>query len=160
MVVKYGMAKAKSVAKTLLRSGWHANVSLQSDGSPVVYVRGCDFDKLLLEAVDEGLSSLYGPTKGVVYSLLENSFNVSRLEIPSKIKEFADAIERIFGFGAKTLEVFIMERLNEKVGLIIKYPQELEDLKFTNYVMAARKSFLMKKDLSVQAQQDDGRKVT
>jgi len=101
------------------------------------------FEKLLLEAVDDGLSSLGDSAKYAIYFHLEKTFNINKQNIPSKIEEFADAIEKIFGFGAKPLEVLIMRRLYEKVGGAVEYPKH-KDLVFAEYVAAARQSFLKK----------------
>ena len=104
-----------------------------------------NFEKLLLEAVDEGLSSLGDSGKYAIYSHLENNYRINKRDIPSKIEEFADAIEKIFGFGAKPLEILMMKRLYEKVGGIVEYPQEQKDLVFAEYVAAVKQSFLKKK---------------
>ena len=141
--------KTNKTANTLLKAGWYANVSFGSDGLPILYVRVCSFEKLLLEAIDEGLHSLCGSSKQVIYSQLEMAFNIKRQDIPFRIEEFTDAIEKILGFGAKVLEVRIMERLNEKVGQV-EYPKELGDLIFTEYVAAVRRSFLKKKNRFVR----------
>ena len=101
------------------------------------------FEKLLLEAVDEGLSSLGDSAKYAIYFHLEKTFKINKRNIPSKIEEFADAIEKIFGFGAKPLEILIMQRLYEKVGGVVEYPKH-KDLVFAEYVAAARQSFLKK----------------
>ena len=101
------------------------------------------FEKLLMEAVDDGLSSLGDSAKHAIYFHLEKTFNINRRDIPSKIEEFADAIEKIFGFGAKPIEVLIMRRLYEKVGGVVEYPEHKE-LVFAEYVAAARQSFLKK----------------
>lgn len=103
----------------------------------------CDrnFEKILLEAVDEGLSSLGDSPKYAVYFYLKKEFKLDKRDIPQKIEEFTDAIERIFGLGAKFLEILIMKRLYEKVGHIFEYNQEMKDLVFTEYVEAAKKSF-------------------
>jgi hypothetical protein len=103
----------------------------------------CDrnFVKLLLEAVDEGLSSLGDSPKQAIYFYLKKEFKLDKRDIPQKIEEFTDAIERIFGLGAKFLEILIMKRLYEKVGHEFEYSQEQKDLVFTEYVDAAKKSF-------------------
>ena len=98
------------------------------------------FDKLLLEAVDEGLSSLGESSKQAIYFHLARSFNIRRNNIPSKIEVFAEAIEKIFGLGANFLEALIMRRLYEKIGGVFEW-KEPEELVFTEYVMAAKRSF-------------------
>jgi len=104
-----------------------------------------DFEKLLLEAVDEGLSSLGESSKRAIYFYLKIGFNLKKHEIPYKIEDFADAIEKIFGLGANFLEVLIMKRLYEKVGQPLKL-QVSKDFTFTEYVAAVRRSFLEKRE--------------
>lgn len=98
-----------------------------------------DFRKLLLEAVDEGLSSLGNSQKQAIYFCLEKTFAVKKKEIPNKVEEFASAIEKIFGNGAKILEIQIMKHLYEKVGPDFEYFPEKDNLLFTEYVEAASK---------------------
>jgi len=96
------------------------------------------FEKLLLEAVDEALSSLGASSKQAIYFHLENTFDINKPDIPHKIEEFANAIEKIFGPGAKFLEIQIMKRLYKKVGPFKYFPER--GLIFTEYVAAARLS--------------------
>jgi hypothetical protein len=103
-----------------------------------------DFDKFLLEAVDEGLSSLGESSKQAIYFHLEERFNVKKKEIPYKIEAFAEGIEKIFGLGANFLKILIMKQLHKKVGQSLKWP-ESQDLTFIEYVVAAKRSFLWKK---------------
>jgi len=103
-----------------------------------------DFDKLLLEAVDEGLSSLGESSKQAIYFHLEKSFNLDKEEIPYRVEDFAGAIEQIFGLGGNVIEITIMQRLYEKVRRDIKL-RGSEDLTFTKYVAALKRSFLERK---------------
>lgn len=96
------------------------------------------FEKLLLEALDETLSSLGDSSKEAIYFHLEKTFSINKQDIPYKIEEFANAIEKIFGSGARLLEIKIMKRLYEKVGPVFKYFPERDDLVFTEYMAAAR----------------------
>jgi hypothetical protein len=100
-----------------------------------------DFKKLLLEAVDEGLSSLGNSSKKVLYSHLDKGFRIKKQEIPEKIDAFADAIENIFGVGAGSIEVLIMKRLHEKAGQNLRWHAP-KDLIFTDYVTVLRRDFL------------------
>lgn len=92
------------------------------------------FEKLLLEAVDEALSSL-GMSSKHIYFHLEKDFNLKKRDIPHKIGEFTNAIEKIFGPGARVLEIQIMKRLYEKVGPFKHFPKR--NLTFIEYVEAA-----------------------
>jgi hypothetical protein len=99
---------------------------------------GRSFERLLLESIDEALSSLGRSTKQAIYFHLEKDFDISKKDIPHKIDEFAKAIEKIFGFGAKFLEIQIMKNLYEKTGNHFEYLPEQDNLIFTEYVTAAR----------------------
>jgi hypothetical protein len=97
-----------------------------------------DFEELLREAIDEGLSLLGESSKQVVYFHLEKTFKMNRQEIPYKIEEFIAAIERIFGTGAKILEIQIMKCLFKKVGYKLKKYSGQKSLEFTEYVEAVK----------------------
>src|SRR3989304_7537998 len=105
---------------------------LQSDISEKVSIlelpRNRCFEELLAEAVDEGLSSLGDSAKQAIYFHLEKTFSIEKQNIPNKFEEFTNAIEKIFGLGAKTLEIRIIKSLYEKVGRDFKYFPEKENI--------------------------------
>jgi nucleoside-diphosphate-sugar epimerase len=92
-----------------------------------------NFEKLLIEAVDNVFSSLGDSCKQAIYFHLKDCYNVSKHEIPYRIGDFADALEKIFGLGAKLIEIEIMRALFAKVQ-DFSYSPKQEDLSFTNYV--------------------------
>ncbi len=100
-----------------------------------------DFEKLLLEAIDEGLGSLGDSSRQSIYFHLDKSFNIKKDQIPEKIHTFESAIESIFGLGANFLELLIMRRLHEKVGQEVEMPVS-ETLVFAEYVDASKRQFL------------------
>ena len=96
-----------------------------------------NFDQLLLDAIDEGLSGLGEAGKASIYIHLEGIFNIRKQEIPNKLDDFSNALQRIFGLGARHLEILIMKNLHAKVGSLRKLddPNWLaQDLTFTKYV--------------------------
>ena len=103
-----------------------------------------DFKRILLEAVDEGLSSLGESSKVAVYFHLQKNFNVRKEEIPCNVEAFAEAMEKIFGQGATFLEILIMKRLHEKVRLNLR-GHSFQSLEFTEYVTMAKQSFMERK---------------
>jgi hypothetical protein len=76
-----------------------------------------NFSKVLLAAVEEGLSSLGDSPKQAILFHLESSFMIKKEEIPTSLTEFTRALEGIFGPGASYLEKLIARRLYEKLGL-------------------------------------------
>jgi len=101
------------------------------------------FEELLLQAIDEGLTTLGESSRTAIYFHLEKSFNIKKHQIPEKTENFAEAIEQIFGVGADFLEILIMKQLYEKVGRSFKW-QPSKNLEFTEYVAAVKQSFLKK----------------
>jgi len=96
-----------------------------------------NFDQLLLDAIDEGLSGLGEAGKASIYIHLEGIFNIRKQEIPNKLDGFSNALQRIFGLGARQLEILIVKNLYEKVGSLCRLnePRLLsQDLTFTKYV--------------------------
>lgn len=81
---------------------------------------------------------------------MEKKFKIKKRQIPYKTEEFVDALEKIFGLGAKFLEILILKQLYEKVGQIFEWNEKQTDLIFTEYIVAARRSFLKKKQWQVQ----------
>ncbi len=100
-----------------------------------------NFEEILIEAIDEGLSSLGESSRQAIYFHLERDFCIKKREIPFKIKDFTESIEKIFGVGAGFLEVLIMKRLHEKIGGKLEI-QESTDFAFNKYVTTIRKRFL------------------
>ena len=129
-------------AKSQKRDTTTATDASESKTSPIpktnVNKKIVDFEELLQEAIDEGLSLLGESAKQVVYFHLEKTFKMNRLDIPYRIEEFIDAINRIFGTGAKILEIQIMKCLFKKAGCTIKHHPEQNDLEFAEYVEAVK----------------------
>lgn len=98
------------------------------------------FEQLLLQAVDEELTSLGNSVKKTIYYHLKQTFKIDRQDIPHNIDQFAQALEQIFGTGAKFLEIGIMKRLHDKAQNNIDYLPEENDLIFTEYIKAAEQS--------------------
>jgi len=104
-----------------------------------------EFDRLLLEAVDEALFAMGKSSKQTIYSHIEQAFNIKRRDIPNKLDEFANAIEKLFGLGANCLKILIMKSLYEKVGRTVEL-RDAEDFQFTAYVAAIKQSFVGNKE--------------
>jgi hypothetical protein len=74
-----------------------------------------DFERLVLDSIDEALSSLEEKLKEVTYARLE-SFGVPKYEISRHIGVFTRVIESVFGADAHDLKLLILKRLYEKNG--------------------------------------------
>lgn len=102
------------------------------------------FCEILLEAIDEAFSSL-GESIGEAMNFhLDKSFGISRREIPFRIDDFSDALEKIFGLGARHLEILIMKNLHAKAK--VEYNWDLPkwvvpELTFKEYIRNVKRSF-------------------
>jgi len=106
------------------------------------------FDKLLIEAVDETFSILGESAKRSIYFHLENNFHIEKDDIPLKTAKFAEALEKIFGVGAKLLKIKIMKGLYRKVRKTKIYGwKQPEDFKLTRYVEVLKQNFLKSQKL-------------
>ena len=100
------------------------------------------FDELLLIAIDEALSSLGESAKQSIYFHIKTS-KVTRNKIPENLREFQAGLEKIFGVGARFIEILIMKNLYTKIGQPLMM-EKSEKLEFIEYVNAAKQSFLKK----------------
>lgn len=101
------------------------------------------FEKILLEAVDEALASLGDSARQSIYFHLEDKGNITKNEIPQRVEDFADGLEKIFGAGAQFLKILIMRKLYEKIGKPLEW-DENKELVFVEYVAAVKHSFVKK----------------
>jgi len=97
-----------------------------------------EFEKLLVEAIDESLSSLGESPKQAILFHLENTFNIKKQEISNNIDGFDYALKKTFGPGASFLEKLIINKLCEKAYLVFKGvpPQEVG---FSETLLAVRR---------------------
>jgi len=102
------------------------------------------FEKLLHEAVDNALSSLGDSAKQAIYFHLKDKFNITKNDIPYHLDDFADALERIFGLGARFIEILIMKNLYAQIGQRLDW-NENKELGFVEYVAVAKQGFLKRK---------------
>lgn len=93
-----------------------------------------------MNAIDEALFSLGESVEQAIYFHIQTKFKVQRTEIPSKLEEFQGALEKIFGAGARYIEILIMKNVYTQIGqsIMVENGKELE---FIRYMNAAREAF-------------------
>ena len=96
-----------------------------------------EFEKAVLEAVDETFLSFGDSVKHSLYYYLENRHGVGRGEIPFKFEGFVKGLRSIFGEGANILVKMIAKRLYGKLGLPF---EEKAGWSLIDYVEHARKN--------------------
>jgi hypothetical protein len=107
------------------------------------------FDESLVEAIDETLTSMGAPLKNTVYFKLENSFNISKDEIPKRIEDFTIFLNKTFGLGASLFEIRCMQILHSKIEVDIQLTKNewsvsewiTKGMTFEKYVCSARNNY-------------------
>jgi len=107
-----------------------------------------DFDDILLKSIDEAFFSLGESVRQSIYFHLEEQFQIKRKQIPKHLKKFQTSIEKIFGSGARFLEILIMKNLYLKVGCSVKTGDSSSgySVDFISYVNEARSSYANAKE--------------
>ena len=83
------------------------------------------FEVTVIEAIDESLGAFKNLNKQEIYSHLENRFGIKKQEIPSKIEDFADAMEQMFGIGAKLIEIRIIKIIHKRIPEFVFTPRKI-----------------------------------
>ena len=76
-----------------------------------------EFQKALLEAVDEAFLYLGEGVRRTLYSYLEKHHGLTREEVPLKLEAFDKGLRSVFGEGASVLAGMIARRLYGRLGL-------------------------------------------
>jgi hypothetical protein len=87
-----------------------------------------NFDKTLISAIEEGLCPLGESSKQAIFFHLEKSFDIKKENIPTKLREFKEALEGIFGPGAQIIEKSITKCLQNKLGLQVENTDNVDIL--------------------------------
>ena len=98
----------------------------------------------MLEAIDEAFLSLGEQAKVAIYLYLEKSTGIKKQEIPFRIDDFQVALERLFGEGARYLEILVIGRLHEKLQTSYRWDMPscvVPDLTFKDYLRLVNRSF-------------------
>jgi hypothetical protein len=116
----------------------------QSFGTELTVGTRRSFYDTLLEAIDEAFSSLGESSKIAVYLHLENSMGIKKQEIPFRIDDFQNALERIFGVGTRLLEILFVKNLHEKIKTTYKWDMPrwvVPELTFQEYLHLVKTEF-------------------
>jgi hypothetical protein len=120
----------------------------KTESSPFAFEMSIASDRsfydIFLEAIDEAFSTLGEPLKASIYFCLENSMGIKKQEIPFRIDDFQNALEKLFGMGARHLEILFVKKLHEKIQVTCKWDMPrcvVPELTFKEYVRLAKMNF-------------------
>ncbi|MCS7096143.1 MAG: DUF3227 domain-containing protein [Candidatus Bathyarchaeota archaeon] len=95
--------------------------------------------RLLLESIDESMSTLGETVKATIMFLLKRKFNMDVQEAIEKPEEFVYALRNAIGSkGSQILENLILAKFHSKLGL--KYEKN-ENKEFAEYIRDACRKF-------------------
>jgi hypothetical protein len=100
------------------------------------------FDFMLLEAIDEALNTLGDSVKRSVYFHLETTYKIERQKIPQKIDEFSNSLDKMFGLGARYIEILIMKKFYPKIQIACDWQEPefiIPELSFKDYIELMKK---------------------
>ena len=83
-----------------------------------------------------------------MYFHLRDHFNLEKTHIPRRLKDFSNALERIFGLGVMYLEIRIIKNIYFKMGLAVNPTKHViiaPDTTFEENVLPARQLFESKR---------------
>ena len=124
--------KSATILKTHLEVELFQNEQIKSEDK---------FNKTIIDAVDHSFSAFSNLDKQQIYFSLENNFKITKKEIPCKIEAFTNALEKMFGAGAKVIEIKIVEAIHDKVKGFKFFPTK-NDISFEEYISSLR-AFLL-----------------
>ena len=95
------------------------------------------FEELVIEAVDQTFTNLGLKVKQVFYYFLENHYKLSKMDIPNRIGDFVEALEKVFGTSALLIEIDVLRSLQQRVPSFT-YLQERSELSFESYLASLK----------------------
>ena len=75
------------------------------------------FNQILLESIDETLTTLGDANKTAMYNSLNAYFYIAKNQIPSKIDTFTKVLRAVFGNASLHLEKIIIKHVENKTGI-------------------------------------------
>jgi KaiC/GvpD/RAD55 family RecA-like ATPase len=79
----------------------------------------CDLlslEEAMLSAIDNGLLALGKVVRDTIYDRFDRMYHLRREEIPNKLDTFHDALQTMFGAGAKVIETQIVRAFSARLG--------------------------------------------
>jgi len=81
-----------------------------------------DFDTLLIDAVDEVVTEIFGTKSSSVFWCHYLAFlGISREEMPNQLPRLFNSLGTIFGVAQQTVGEFIIRKLYEKANVPLNY---------------------------------------
>jgi hypothetical protein len=96
-------------------------------------------EKILVEAVDEGLLVPGEIVRAAIYERLERSYQVKRGEIPEKLETFQLALEELLDKSGKVMEKLIAKSLYRRLELSFTQHDGWTLIDYVNHAKGAKR---------------------
>jgi hypothetical protein len=116
---------------------------IQTENMPKIEIeinlKSSKFDDLFLEALDCTFLKLLGNNaKQAFFSFLDQKYALSKEDIPNRIGDLADGLEKIFGASAPLLELEVMKNLKKSVPSF-NYLAKSPEISFEEYAESLKR---------------------
>ena len=102
--------------------------------------RALNFKDILWEAIDYSFLKIFDDVcKSSTYNFLRK--DLEKFQLPEEINKFLITIEKLFGFGSKLIEIYIMEYLNRRVENSTRITSLDENFSLSEYIAAFKHIF-------------------
>jgi hypothetical protein len=98
-----------------------------------------NLEKILLEAVDEGLLVPGEIVRAAIYERLERSYQIKRGEIPEKLETFHLALEDLLDKSGKVMEKLIAKSLYRRLELNFTQHDGWTLIDYVNHAKGAKR---------------------
>jgi hypothetical protein len=98
-----------------------------------------DLEKILLEAVDEGLLVPGEIIRAAIYERLERIYQIKRGEIPEKLETFQLALEDLLDKSGKVMEKLIAKSLYRRLELNFTQHDGWTLIDYVNHAKGAKR---------------------
>ena len=95
--------------------------------------------RVLLQAVDDGLSVPGEIVRTAIYDRIEKSYGLKREDIPEKLEAFHRALEDLLGESAKVMEKLIARKLYSHLGLGFTHRDGWTLVEYVNHVREVKR---------------------
>lgn len=72
--------------------------------------------RIVLDVFEKGLDSLGESPKKAIWSFLENESNLDKNGLPGNVRDFQEALQKIFGLGYNFLDTLFCNYLEQATG--------------------------------------------
>jgi hypothetical protein len=90
---------------------------LSSNSFPTTLTELVNVEEVMLDAIDNGLLALGEIVRDTIYDRFDRMYQLRREDIPKKLDTFHEALQTMFGAGAKVIETQIVKNLDRKLNV-------------------------------------------